>query len=109
MRVPWTSRRSNKSILKKINPECSLEGVMLKLKVQYFGNMIQRDNSLENILMLGKIEDKRSRGQQRMRWLDSMTDSMDMNLSKLQEIAEDRGAWQATVHEVVKSCTQLSD
>ena len=105
MRVPWTSRRSNKSILKKINPECSLEGVMLKLKVQYFGNMIQRDNSLENILMLGKIEDKRSRGQQRMKWLDSMTDSMDMNLSKLQEIAEDRGAWQASVHEVTESWT----
>ena len=105
MRVLWTVRRSNKSILKKINPECSLEGVMLKLKVQYFGNMIQRDNSLENILMLGKIEDKRSRGQQRMRWLDSMTDSMDMNVSKLQEIAEDRGAWQASVHEVTESWT----
>ena len=97
MRVPWTSRRSNKSILKKINPECSLEGVMLKLKVQYFGNMIQRDNSLENILMLGKIEDKRSRGQQRMRWLDSITGSMDMNLSKLQEM-EDMEAWGAAVH-----------
>ena len=85
MRVLWTGKRLNQSILKKINPECSLEGVMLKLKVQYFGNMIQRDNSLENILMLGKIEDKRRRGQQRMRWLDSITDSTDMNLSKLQE------------------------
>ena len=94
----------NQSILKEINPEYSLEGLMMKLKLQNFGNLIQRASSLENILMLGKIEDKRRRGQQRMRWLDSMTNSMDMNLSKLQEIAEDRGAWQATVHEVVKSC-----
>ena len=85
-------RRSNQSILKKINPECSLEGVMLKLKVQYFGNMIQRDNSLENILMLGKIEDKRKRGWRRMRWLDRITDSVDMNLNKLQEIVKDREA-----------------
>ena len=109
MRDSWTARRSNNSILKEINPEYSLEGLMMKLKVQKFGNLIQRANSLENILMLGKIEDKRRRGQQRMRWLDSMTNSMDRNLSKLQEIAEDRGAWKATVHEVVKSCKRLSD
>ena len=109
MRVPWTSGRSNQSILKEINSEYSLKELLLKLNLQYFGHLIQGVNSLEKTLVLGKTEGKRSRGQQRMRWLDSMTDSMDMNLSKHQEIAEDRGAWQATVHEVVKSCTQLSD
>ena len=107
MTLPWTARRLNQSILKEINPEYSLEGLILKL--QYFGHLMQRDNSLEETLMLGKIEDKRRRGQQRMRWLDSVTDSMDMNLSKHQEIMEDRGAWRATDHEVAKSWTQLSN
>ena len=107
MRVPWTARRSSQSILKENNLKYSLEGLILKL--QYFGHLMQRANSLEETLMLGKIEDKRRRGQQRMRWLDSVTDSMDMNLSKHQEIMEDRGAWRATDHEVAKSWTQLSN
>ena len=98
MRIPWTTRRSNQSILKKINPEYLLEGLMLKLKLKYFGHLMQRADSLEKILMLGKIEGKRERGQQRMRWLDSITNSVDMNLSKFQKITEDERAWPATVH-----------
>ena len=101
MRVPWTEKRSNQSILKEINAEYSLEGQPLKL--QYFGHLMRRNTSVEKPLMLGKIEGKRRSGWQRMRWLDSITDSMDMNLSKLQEIAEDRGAWHATVHGITKS------
>ena len=101
MRVPWTARRSNQSILQEINPKYSLEGLILKLKLQYFGHMMQRTDSLEKTLMLGKIEGRRRRGQQRMRWIDS-TDSMDMNLNKLQESVEDRGGWQATVHGVAE-------
>ena len=107
MRVPWIAKRSNQSILKEINPEYSLEGLMLKL--QYFGHLMQRANSLEKTLMLGKTEGKRRRMQQRMRWSDSITDSMDMNLSKLQEMLKDRGAWGAAVHEVGKNWTQLSN
>ena len=105
MRVPWTARRSNQSILKEINPEYSLEGLMLKLKLQHFGHLMQRANLLEKTPVLGKIEGKRRRGQQRMRCLGSITDLMDMNVSKLQEIVKDRGAWRAAVHGVTNSWT----
>ena len=101
-RIPWTAMRSNQSILKEINPEYSLEWLMLKLKLQYFGHLMQRDNSLKETLMLGKIEGKRRRGQQRMRWLDSINDSMDMSLSKFREIVKDREAWHATVREITE-------
>src|SRR5574337_701739 len=108
LRVPWTARRSNQSILKKVNPGCSLEGLMLELKLQYFGHLMQRTDSLEKTLMLGKIEGRRRRGRQRMRLLDSITSSMDMRLSKFQGLVMDREAWRATVHMVAKSWTRLS-